>query len=636
MSLNDLFKGFGTPTPGGVASFLGAAPVDAASTWVAPEPPSLDGIHDIIINFETNGTDWRGGDRPIGVGVGPLDGSWKKYLPFGHRGPGNLSEERVKEWFKREVRGKHITNARTKFEVHMSREWGHDLEEAGNTLSDVQLDAALLDDHRKRFNLDQLAKDLLGGIEVPRVDESRMADYEAWQVAARAEYQVALVSQLHAHMWPLLSVKDEDGDDLLRVRQIEDDVIYAVCEMEKNGCPIDVPLMEQMHRESRAEYGRIILEVSQEAGFAFDHSPKSWQRLFEKYGFPPSDSYAEDVIGPIDHPVIKKAHFAAQIASLNVKTFEAYPSQMIDGVLYYDINQLRGEKGGTVSGRFSIGFVQQVPNGENHEATFGDRWFPRRLFKAGPGYGFLEADAAQIEFRLLVNYTQNAKFLQAYRDDPDMSYHKMMQARLQTYKPDQNYVHTKAYNFAAQYGARSIKLATMMKFITEREGNAIRDAKRWDDPRLDLIKEIEDAVNKAHPEARETFDLAAHLAKSYCDEYCRTGNDLHRKYKHRGYVKTLAGRRSRFPDNYKTYIALNRVLQGGGADLLKMKAAELHRQRKQTGFKMRVTVHDSFLGDAQEPDTLSKVQAILAHQSHPLRVPITWECGIGANWATTK
>jgi DNA polymerase I-like protein with 3'-5' exonuclease and polymerase domains len=101
-------------------------------------------------------------------------------------------------------------------------------------------------------------------------------------------------------------------------------------------------------------------------------------------------------------------------------------------------------------------------------------------------------------------------------------------------------------------------------------------------------------------------------------------------------VKTFLGRRSRFPTNYKTYIGLNRVLQGTGADVMKRKLAELHRVRKETGFVMRITNHDAVLGDATTPETLGKVSKVLNAQSFPFKVPILWNVGTGPTWADCK
>jgi DNA polymerase I-like protein with 3'-5' exonuclease and polymerase domains len=135
-----------------------------------------------------------------------------------------------------------------------------------------------------------------------------------------------------------------------------------------------------------------------------------------------------------------------------------------------------------------------------------------------------------------------------------------------------------------------------------------------------------------------------HLGRSACDKkWCNQYDALHKRFKdapnkgHRGYVRTITGRRSRFPDNYKVYRALNRVISGTAADINKRKLVELHKARKQTGFLMRATVHDEVFGDSQADHTLKAVDEILNHQSFPeLKVPIIWECNEGANWAESK
>jgi DNA polymerase I-like protein with 3'-5' exonuclease and polymerase domains len=614
-----------------LAQFLGSEPPRVDPNYVPDEPPILDGIDEIVLNFATDGLDWANGNLPVGVTVSTLDGQLTRFLPFRFRGGGNLSEETIKRWYREQIKGKRILGANTRFEVHMSREWGADLEEQGCTATDVMHYAALLDDHRKRFALDGLVADYLPDERaVDRLDESDHAGYSAAEAAPRERYTAAVTAKLRNAMWPLL-----DKEDLQRVRALEDDVIFPVVEMEKNGALIDVPLLEQYSAEVLAEHGKIMREISDEAGFAFEHTAKGWERLFEKLGVPPSDSYAEKAIAEVNHPLVKKAYFASQLASLDSKTFAAYRKHIdANGVMRFDINQLRGDDGGTVSGRFSIGYVQQVPNADNHTAAFGDRWFPRRIFISATGL-CLEGDAAQIEYRILAHLAENPRVLEAYRNDPKLSYHKMTWEMIKQYKADMLYTHQKSFNFARQYGAKLVKLAIMMGFITEREGAEIRAAKRWNDPRLATIREIEAAYAKMLPEGDALLDKASHLAKSQCDEYCKRGDKLHRDFPHRGFVKTLLGRRSRFPHNYKTYIGLNRVIQGTGADVMKRKLVELHKERKNTGLLMRLTVHDAVIGDAQE-GTLQKVDEVLNKQSFDFKVPILWECGVGSNWAEAK
>jgi DNA polymerase I-like protein with 3'-5' exonuclease and polymerase domains len=427
-----------------------------------------------------------------------------------------------------------------------------------------------------------------------------------------------------------------DRQDLRRVQKLEDDVIPAVVEMEKNGAPLDMDLVQQYRRECQQAYESLLWDISREAGFAFEHTAKGWAKLLDHLHLPQPESYDEAALSLIKHPLVQKGQFASQHASLMSKTFDAYLAHAYEGVLYYDINQLVNDDGGTVSGRFSIGYVQQVPNADNHRSAFGDLWYPRRVFRPLVG-DYLEADAMQIEYRLFAHYANNPDVLAAYREDPRLSFHKMSWAMMKKYKPDMLYTHQKSFNFAKQYGAKSIRLAHMMGFITEKEGEEIRAAKRWDDPRLAVIHEIEAAYKKMMPEGDMLLDRASHLAMPECTKYCRKGDALHRQYRHQGYVRTITGRRSRFPNGYKTYIGLNRVIQGSGADIMKVKLAELHAARKTTGLLMRMTVHDAVGGDAQQPETKQRVAEILNRQSFPeLKVPILWDCNTGRTWADCK
>jgi hypothetical protein len=80
-----------------------------------------------------------------------------------------------------------------------------------------------------------------------------------------------------------------------------------------------------------------------------------------------------------------------------------------NGILRVEFNQLRiaDEKGerGTVSGRFSAPYVQQVPNHDNHFDVFGDLYFPRELYIPGSGL-FFAGDAQQIEYRIFASHAR--------------------------------------------------------------------------------------------------------------------------------------------------------------------------------------------------------------------------------------
>jgi DNA polymerase I-like protein with 3'-5' exonuclease and polymerase domains len=70
---------------------------------------------------------------------------------------------------------------------------------------------------------------------------------------------------------------------------------------------------------------------------------------------------------------------------------------------------------------------------------------------------------------------------------------------------------------------------------------------------------------------------------------------------------------------------------------MKTKLVELHRERKNTGFTLRYTVHDEVDGDVPNEESAKKVTEVLNSQSFPdLKVPILWDVQTGSNWAECK
>lgn len=641
-------------------------PPEPKTAWLPSAPPSLSGIHDIELDAETTGLHWWEKDRPVGWSIGFWTGDryHKQYLPFGHKGAGNanLDENVVREWMRREVRGKRITNANTRFDVHMAREWGVDLEEQDNEVSDVQHYAALLDDHRKVFNQGQLVRDFLpnsGEAKVTEVDgftldTTRMADYHPGVVAKRAEADVWQVYLLRKAMWPLL-----DAEGLQKVRALEDKVIYVVCECEKNGALIDEELLERRIKQADIEIQRLLMELYRETGIKVNPNGnnKTLAELFYKYKIPDVGSYTDDILKAQSHiPAIAKTRRVRMIMSIKSKYLIKYRTARDSrGILRYALHQLRSQKdendeggAGTVSGRFSstqidadegIGVnIQQVMKTAKQRVKFGfdedddshdDEIYPvRELHVPLPGHRFLSADAAQIEYRIFGSYTMSERILAAYREKPDLSFHKMIHAMLKDLSSEITYRRTKDLNFAQIYGAGLPKTALMMGFITERQFQELNEIADWrtrnEHPYLQTAKLVKSIYDRELPEAAALLKDAKKLAEK------------------RGYVCTLLGRRMRFPyftdaqgrsRRDRTHKGLNGVIQGGAADINKTKLVELHAERKYTGFLMRFTVHDEVDGCVQNEESARRVDEVLNRQSFPeLAIPILWETSTGGNW----
>ncbi len=590
--------------PTSLAAFLGSMQ-EPLNDWQPSAPLQLDNIDTLEIDTETNGLEWHKGDRPIGISICLPDGR-TQYLPWGHAG-GNLDEAVVKRWAERELRGKRLTGANIRFDVHMLREWGVDLEAQGCVVSDVMHYAALLDDNRRKFNLDDLASDYLGKHKTGQnLDKTRMASYHASEVASYAETDALLVQELRKVMWPLM-----DEQELQTVRQLEDDVIFTVCEMEKNGAPIDRVMLKQWCAETKAVQEEAMFKVAKEVGFSMNpDAPEDWEALFNHFNIPVTHfteggrpSFADSALKHIDHLYIQLARRAGKIASLRSKFLDSYDIAVgDDSLLRYSLHQLRGNEYGTVRGRFSASDknIQQVMNHTTHMTSFeSEDYFVRRLFVPGNGL-FLSADAKQIEYRIFGNHSGSAKILAAYAEDPTTSYHMLVQNLVKPFK-NITYERAKALNFMKIYGGGKERMAQMLE-LPRQESDQI--ARIYDD---------------MFPEVPILLRKATSLAET------------------RGYVKTVLGRRARFPDKKFAHKALNAVIQGSAADIMKRKLVELHHERKNTGFTMRYTVHDEVCGDVPDQEAARKVEEILNRQSFSmLKVPILWSVATGKHWAECK
>ncbi len=662
------------------------------TNWTPEAPPCLDGIDEIELDFETTGVRWWDGDLPIGAGVS--FGGRTQYLPWGHRGGGNLPEATVKEWFRREVRGKHITNLNTRFEIHMAREWGIDLEAQGNTFSDVAHQAALLDDSRVMMSLSAIVNDYLrdevkvtvvNGLEL---DPRRMAEYHAGIVAVRAEADVRQVRKLKEVFAPRLREQD-----LLEVLDIENRLIPVTAEMEKNGARIDLELLHRWMVQVRAEIHAGLMEIAKimgrkaQAGLfegvgkqdkPFNpKSPRDMEKLFELLNLKVvrtekgNASFKGYDLKAIDHPTIQKVFRVSKLIDVESKLLRyAESTDLSTGIIRYALHQLRAQKdewdefsgAGTISGRFSSTKIhtnpdeglniQQVWKPAKQRGIFGfdgeddshdnEIFIIRELHIPLDGYEFLSADAMQIEFRMFADDTQSERLLKVYRDNPLASYHKMIHEEIKRFKADYTYGRCKDLNFANQYGAGLRKKALMIGDITEEQYRVLMSIKDWyDSPWLAETKEINRIYDQAVPEVKPLLDKAAHLASPECGRACLDkdgnmswkGERAHRLYgDHRGYIRTIKGRRTRFPHGKRIHKALNARIQGGAADIMKLKCIELHEERHNTGFILRWPLHDETDGCVPNREAAMMVNRILNRQSVETVVPILWEVGTGPNW----
>lgn len=590
--------------------------LDRETEWHPPQTlPDLSRYDEVWVDTETTGTD-TATDRPVGLAIAtPDDRAY--YLPFGHRG-GNLDEDHVRQWARRELRGKTLIGSWMKFDAHMCRNWNLPLQEMDVRLRDVQHQACLLNERRRKSGLDLLAKEYLGEEKHDLdFDKGQMARAHSSLVGPYAEQDVRLTRRLDLAMRPLIA-----KEDLGRVLTLEDSLIEVVVEMEGNGAPLDIPKLERWRVEVRKQRDAGLKALRDLAGFPVNPgSHPDLMRLFGKWEIPPPidevdgrPTFAAAYLVPLKatHPGIAVLLRTKALDGLLSKFLDNYPNHLRpDGRLRYNLHQLRADDYGTITGRFSAADVnvQQVFSSENQEKKLGTREFlVRELFIPAPGKLWLSADASQIEYRLFAGLSGNRDVLAAFGRDPWADFHQLVTDMVRrTAKPDATRKHIKNVNFAKVYGAGVKKIRRMLGCS------------------MDEAEAFVGAYDQAFPEVSPLIRSVEQAIKSrQRSEGC-------------GYVRTLLGRRRRYPGLERLHSGLNAFIQGSAADIAKIKARQLYDARKELELTMRFVVHDSNEGDVPSIEHARRVQALLNEPALPgLKVPVLWNTGVGPNWAAVQ
>jgi DNA polymerase-1 len=163
----------------------------------------------------------------------------------------------------------------------------------------------------------------------------------------------------------------------------------------------------------------------------------------------------------------------------------------------------------------------------------------------------------------------------------------------------------KNVNFMALYGGGKTKFMYMMKLA----GMPVDEV---------MTDQFYEEYESEFPEAKQLMKKASKLAER------------------RGFVKTLMGRRARFSKygENRYYSALNRIIQGSAADIMKIKLLQVYNECRNY-FDLRFTVHDSIDGFIIEPEKERLIKEVLDGpiKQFNLKVPIVWKTGIGKTWA---
>jgi DNA polymerase-1 len=227
----------------------------------------------------------------------------------------------------------------------------------------------------------------------------------------------------------------------------------------------------------------------------------------------------------------------------------------------------------------------------------------------------LTADYSQIELRLLAHFCQDEALVEAFRSGQDI--HRAVAAQVNGVPPDEvtpaQRSAAKAVNFGIIYGQTPYGLARSL-------GIPVVEAKMFIDAYFMRYPGIRLFIDKCIADARRD-----------------------------GYVETILGRRrpitelrsrNRQQVAFGERIAVNTVVQGSAADLIKRAMIAIHRELVSGGHsaRMLIQVHDELVFEVPRADVAREADMIRAKMEGAIKVsvPITVDISWGRTWAEGK
>jgi DNA polymerase-1 len=239
----------------------------------------------------------------------------------------------------------------------------------------------------------------------------------------------------------------------------------------------------------------------------------------------------------------------------------------------------------------------------------------RSAFVAEAGHKLLSADYSQVELRILAHVSAEPKLKEAFDRGEDI--HTATAAEVLAKDPatltkDERNV-AKMVNFGIIYGISAFGLSENLEIPRE-------EAQTYIDAYLARFPHVQDFIQR-------TIEQAA--------------SD--------GYVTTLFGRRRPVPEirasNRQTRslgerLAVNSVMQGTAADVIKKAMVAIHRRLREEGRAARLVlqVHDELLLEVPDAETSAVKELVREEMSNafPLDPPLGVDIGTGDDWNDAK
>lgn len=534
------------------------------------------------------------------------------YVPLVCDGRRIMEEAPVVDCLRRNLAGIRIVGQNIKYDYNVLRRAGLVLE---NLHFDTMLAAWLLDSDSGVYNMDDLAERYLGYRTVRYEDvvpKGRMFSEIGLDDAVR---YAAEDSDVTWALYQLLSHKLEKAGLTDVLSDIEMPLVKVIADMEYNGIALDSHRIETLSAELEKERAQVEAQVFRICGKSFNlNSPKQLQEVLfvdrnmptgkkTKSGFSTDSNVLEDLARRTDDPVP-----ALILRSRLLTKLKGYCEQL-PGLINPSTGRIHTSflQTGTGTGRLS----SKNPNLQNIPVRTDEGRMIRSAFHAPNGCVLLSADYSQIELVVLAHYSQDPALLNAFRSGEDV--HKATAALIfdefpEMVTPEQRRI-AKTINFGVLYGMSAFRLSNEL-------GLPRRKAQEFIDSYFGKYKGIRDFVERVKADASRTQSVRMLFGHQRKVTQIASANKVER----------AGGER----------IAVNSVIQGTAAEIMKKAMIGIRKALDEGGFKSRLLlqIHDELIFEVplEEIDAIKTLVHDVMTSAASLSVPLRCSLETGSDW----
>ena len=498
------------------------------------------------------------------------------------------------------------------------------------TIVDTMIAGSLVDENRFRYDLGSLGRDYVG---IGKNEAVLKETADLWGIDYKAEmYKLPAMyvgeyaeqdAELTYKLWQEMK-KQMYHEDIEDIFKLETELFPCLVDMRFLGVRVDVEAAHKLKQQLVEEEKGCLQEIKKATQVDVQiWAARSIEKVFQKLSLPydltaktNSPSFTKNFLQNHPHPMVKQIARAREINKSHTTFIDTILKHQHKGRIHAEINQIRSDQGGTVTGRFSYNNpnLLQIP-ARNKE--LGPRI--RSLFIPEEGCQWGCFDYSQQEPRLVTHYASLDglygvdEVLDAYNDG-EADFHQIV-AEMASIPRSQ----AKTINLGLFYGMGKNKLQAELG-ISKEDANDLFKLYHDKVPFVKML--MESVMSRAQDKGRvrtllgrrcrfnlwEPNQFGIHKALSHEDALAEHGPGIKRAF---------------------TYKALNKLIQGSAADMTKKAMVDLYKE----GIIPHIQVHDEL--DISVNNNADKIKEIM-ESAVDLEVPNKVDYESGPNWGTIK